>query len=285
VTAPRHMPIIEAWPKGLVDVVAPLPFSLDLLQMTYYHLAFEGVIERNIEGKTKNAYDLFSEISGVNVDFNDPKYAIEMCTDDKIINEIKPKLPENFIVIQMRATSPIRMMDVEKWFNIISELHDKTNLSFVFADAEKYSKYYDKIITDYTNSGLDKNRFYNACSISKSINYAVNIIGLSKGLIGIDSAMSHICEGLKKPGLCIYGPFKADLRIRYYKYIDYIEPDPSMITCKKWPCMYHGKEILWCPYRRDNHLDPQCMSVIDNNKIIEKSLNLFKDYTNVTDKT
>ncbi len=277
-TAPRHMPIIESWPKGIVDAVVPIPFSLDILKQTHYHLAFEGSIERNDEGTRKNAYDLFAEMACVenDIDFRDPELALDIQPDEKIIESLKPELPENFLVIQMRATSPIRMMDVEKWYEVIDDLHSATDLNFVFIDVEKHSGYYDKIIEDFVLAGLDKNRFFNLCSISKDINHAVNIISLSEGVIGIDSAMVHICEGLKKPGICIYGPFKADLRVRYYNHIKSVEPDPKKVECEKWPCMWHGNEIFNCPYKRDNQLDPQCMTAVDTQEISKKALELFK---------
>lgn len=275
-TAPRHMPIIEAWPNGIVDAVIPIPFKLEILQRTHYHLAFEGSIERNEEGHTKNAYDIFSDVANVDVDFTDPKYRIEMRPDEKIVSELKPKLPNNFVVLQMRATSPIRMMDVDNWYSVIKGIHDNTDLNFVFLDTPQYNDYYNKVISDFSMTGLTKERFKNACKISESINHAVNIISLSEGVIGIDSAMIHICEGLKKPGICIYGPFKSHLRIRYYDYIKGIEPKPENIECNAWPCMRHGDEIFKCPYKVGNAMHPQCTNAVDTDEIVNAAVNMFK---------
>lgn len=270
-TAPNFLPLLSDWPEGIVDNHLTIPFSYEFLTHSDYHLTFEGLIERANEAKNINAYDLYSIGAGV---YNEmlkipDRYETFLTTDSQTENEIKNKLPEDYLVIQMRASSPLRLLDPYKWFDIINKITSKLKRKVVLLDSPDFKKYYNNFIQTY---GLDPTMVINMSDLCKTINYANVIIKNSSGVIGIDSAYLHIGNAYKKPVFGIYGPFPGDLRMRYYKKGDWIEPTPKV--CSKQPCCYHQDEIHKCPYVAKKQF-VGCMGSLDNDKIVERIERLF----------
>lgn len=263
--APRYSLIFKSWPAGLVDQPISAPFSTKLLNSINYHLPYEGAIERNFESHKVNAYDIYSEMAGANINHNDSKYKIELIPDKQILHKVKPHLPKDkFIVIQIMATSSHRMMTIAKWVNILKKLEKEVNHKFIFIDSSSRAPMYDNLISGYN---LDKDRYINACYMSEDINHAVAIISLSDGVIGIDSSLSHIGAALDKPVMGIFGPFKGDLRLRYYNNSDWVEP--RNCDCPLLPCFLHGNESVKCPYV-ENKVPADCLEHIDEDEVISK---------------
>lgn len=269
--APRYSLIFKSWPKGLVDQAISSPFSTKLFNEMDYHLPYEGSIERNFESHEVNAYDIYSEMAGLNIDHTDPKYKIELIPDEESLRKVKPYLPkEKFIVIQVRGTSPHRMMTTAKWVSILQKLEKEIDHKFIFIDTPENSGLYDRLVSEYD---LDKDRYINLSSISKDINYAIAVISLSEGVVGIDSAMAHIGAALDKPVMGIFGPFKGDLRLRYYKHSEWVEPKDC--ECPLLPCFLHGSEVTKCPYV-EAKVPADCMEHIDENEVISKVKKLME---------
>ncbi|MCK5020398.1 MAG: hypothetical protein KAS32_25405, partial [Candidatus Peribacteraceae bacterium] len=118
----RFLPIIVNWPKGLIDNIVPVPFAKEIMSAHDYHLVFEGLIERNKEAERENCFDLHSTMAGIDIDMKDDAYKLELETTEEIDKELDGKLPEDFVILQMRASSPIRMLKEEKWVEIINGL-------------------------------------------------------------------------------------------------------------------------------------------------------------------
>jgi ADP-heptose:LPS heptosyltransferase len=270
-TAPKFTHIFNSWPTGLVDKVTTIPFHMNHMINSDYHLSFEGVIERCEEAKKENCYDLFSRFAGLNIDHRDEKYKIELIPNQVILNELKKEknIPDNFVVVQMKASSPIRVMPSVHWSNIISELN-KNNINVVYLDLPQRTPLYDQFVEHYN---LDKSKNFNLCNLSKNINYAINILSISSGIVAIDSSMTHFGPALGIPTLGIYGSFRGDIRMKYYKNSDWVETINS--DCPIMPCYFHSHQISKCPFLTKG-LSPNCLEKVDTNLIVEKFLNLLK---------
>jgi len=267
--APRFQSLFKSWPKGLVDEVLTMPYSKTILDQTDYHLTFEGVIERCRESETVNAYDLYTRMAYLDVDHSKEENRPILIPNQEIVEKIKDKLPENFIIAQIRASSPIRMMSAEKWIDVIKSFNDK-GVSVVFIDQPERSNMYEQII-DFGK--LDRSLTLNLTKVSEDIHHAIAMMSLSKGIIGVDSSHLHLGNALGKKVFGIYGPFKADLRLKYYRDASWIET--TECECNKQPCFFHGHEQHLCEYLINGQV-PNCLNSINTDEIIKKSLLFFK---------
>ncbi len=270
--APRFMPIFKSWPKNLVDEVISIPFKKDYLINSDYHLSFEGAIERCKESEHLNCYDIYSKVAGVNIKYEKgDKYMPTFIPDENIISELKniDIFSKDFVVIQAKASSPIRMMSTKKWVSIINKIIKETDINVAFLDSPNRHNIYDTVIK---TENLDNNRVFNLCQYSKDIHYAIAIISLSKGVIGIDSSMSHIAPGLGKGNLGLYGSFRGDLRLKYYLNSDWVEP--KSCDCGIMPCFFHTHQQFECPYVK-NSIPVGCLDNLNEDEILLKFKNLF----------
>lgn len=263
----RFLNIYGDYPDGLISHVLPVPFSHKFLLDNHYHLTFEGAIERCKEAETLNVYDLLAKVAGLKIDMTDDYYDLELIPNQKIVDEIKNLLPNNFVIIQMKASSPIRMMTDKKWVKIIEGLN-AIGKKVVLIDKAERSSYYDNFIKA---NKLDPTMVKNCSGISKSINHAVAIMSFSDGVIGVDSSFTHMAAALKKPVVGIYASFLGENRMKYYKKAAWVEPTVKL--CGKQPCFYHSEERFLCPtlYKRTT---PCCFDNIDENEVVEKYKNL-----------
>jgi len=101
-------------------------------------------------------------------------------------------------------------------------------------------------------------------------------------IVSADTCTYHIAAALEKPGLVLFGPVGADLRIRYYPTIMALEADYCGVTCTS-PC---GLDRIWkddlreedrwkrrgiCPEaeEKDTAFSP-CLLSITPERLIEK---------------
>jgi len=105
---PQYQSMVETW--DCVD---------EVLMTAKYHLFFEGVIERCREAETINSYNLFSKWLGLNlpdsrlVPKQEPKK--EMVDECRVILKDWRLEDNSFILMQIRASSPIRTPNPKVW--------------------------------------------------------------------------------------------------------------------------------------------------------------------------
>ena len=265
----NYSKIFNFFPKGLIDNLVYIPFDSSILSDHDYHFIYEGLIERCAEAKKENCYDLMTRFSHIDIDHSKELYRSILDVSSANENEISTILPsKEYIVIQMRATSMIRMMPESNWVPIIKELSTKYNI--ILLDHPRYLHAYDRFINE---SKFDKNSVLNLTGYCNNIGFALYIISKSKAVIGVDSAYIHIGDSFNKPVLGIYGAFKADLRMRYYRKRDWIE---TKSNCEKQPCFLHQMDMHTCSYYAKGEY-PICMQVIDPNVVLEKFNKLIGD--------
>jgi ADP-heptose:LPS heptosyltransferase len=263
---PQYRSMVETW--DCVDEILDLPFVMSELIRSDYHILFEGVIERCREAETINSYILFSKWIGLNL----PKELLIPKQKAKIelVNECKEildqfKIKGKFIVVQLRASSPIRTPSFEVWKKIINYL---TNLDYqiIITDSPEQSRNIDNFINELQN----KDKVFNFAKYSKNIGYTIALVSLAYMTISTDSSMIHIANSLGIKNIGIYGPFSGKVRLETY--------DQNLckwIDCKDHcaPCFIHGHTP--CKYAGKDGFSP-CYNNLDMNEFIEKfeSLNL-----------
>ena len=235
----QYWSMVKKW--ECVDEVIELPLEFKYFISADYHAVFEGVIERCRESERVNSYRLFTKWLGLNLP--DEKLIPKQNPDEMNKSKVKSILKNEynleegeFIVMQVKASSPIRTPRPELLRKLISKLLDK-NYKIVITDSEKV----EKSIDDLFIKKIENNNLLNFSKHSKEIGDAISLISLSKGVISIDSSLNHIAASLDKPIFGIFGPFLGELRLDTYKNADWIN---SKSECS--PCFRHGSKP--CPH-------------------------------------
>jgi len=271
----RFIDILSSFPEGLIDYVTPVPVNLEVLKFNDYHFIVEGIIERCTAAEKEVCYDLMAQASGLDIDFSSMDQIIELVPDKKLVKELSPILPGNFVVVQARASSPIRMMPDSAWASIIKKI-GALGKKVVLLDRPENEKLY----TDFIEHNDLKDIAINLASKCLTINHAIAIASMSDGVVCIDSAFSHIGAALGKPVLGLYGAFKGELRMKYYKNADWVQGEP---TCKKGkPCAAHHERKFKCESFKAKGY-PDCMANIDEDEVMEKFKKLFIKEEETTD--
>jgi len=262
---PQYQPMVDNFEN--VDRVLNLPFPASILFDTNYHAVFEGVIERTREAQKTNAFILFSRSLGLDIPEED-LYPIQTAKSDRV-DECKKTLKEwgildkPFVLLQPRASSPIRTPRYSLWAKIINKI---VNLGYKVVITD--SPHQKDRINSFIKGLMCQDSVFNYAGISKSLDYSIAMASLSEMCISTDSALIHIGASLGKKVFGLYGPFPAHIRMSTYKNCDYVEPK----NCPCSPCFIHGH--LPCKYAVGGV--SSCYDKIDLNECFEKIENLLK---------
>lgn len=264
---PQYQAMIEDWPS--VDQLLDLPFPFQYLIRADYHAVFEGVIERCKEARTTNAYELFTRWLGLDLP-KDKLLPVQPVKQDKV-EECKKILEEwnleglDFIIIQLRASSPIRSPRLGLWGDIINRL-TKNDHVVIITDAPHYAKEIDFLIEKFIK---DKDLVFNFAHHSKSLDYTIALTSLAKLALSTDTAMMHLAAALDIKGFGLYGPFPGEIRLSTYPKSRWINAELHCV-----PCFLHGHKP--CP---NSALDgtPKCYEQINLDELTEKIEELYND--------
>jgi len=256
---PQYQAMVENW--DCIDELLDLPFEAKHLHQSDYHLLFEGVIERCKEAETVNAYNLFSKWLGL--DLPDEKLVPRQEPKLKMIEECMDRLnkwnlqDDSFILMQLRASSPIRTPRPEFWANVINSLTEKGH-NIVLTDNPRQTENIDKFI-----EGLERqDKVFNFCQYSKSLDYSIAITKFAKMTLTTDSAFSHIAASLNVPCFGIFGPFPGYIRLKTYPMAAWVDAPKECA-----PCYIHSHEP--CPKAGTDGFSP-CYDNIDIPDLVNK---------------
>jgi ADP-heptose:LPS heptosyltransferase len=259
---PQYQPMVETW--DCIDEMLDLPFALSHLINSDYHILFEGVIERCIQAHFENAYNVFSKWLGL--DLPDELLVPKQDAKPELVDFCKEKLSEwglkgnDFILMQLRASSPIRTPRHDFWLKIINELNNR-GYKVVLTDNPRQGDQVDSFI----NMCDKKDMVFNFCKHSASIAHSIALTKLCISTFATDSAMGHIAASLDVPCFGIYGPFPGHIRLKTYKKAAWVDA-----TRHCGPCFIHGHTP--CNYNVDGYspcydelieTDEKLKSVID----------------------
>ena len=267
---PQYQPMVETW--DCVDEVLDLPFQFKHLIQSDYHMLFEGVIERCKEAEIVNAYHIFSRWLGLNlpkeqlIPRQDPKpELIDKCF--KII-EGWGIADEPFVLMQLRASSPIRTPSHEFWVKIVDEINERG---------------YNVVLTDNPRQGTNIDEFikllkkpektFNFCKYSDAIDHTIALTKLSACTVATDSALSHIAASLDVKSFGIFGPFPGYIRLMTY-------PLASWVDAKKHcgPCFIHSHQP--CPHATKDGYSTCYEELIDTDEKLKDVVDKFEELMN-----
>ena len=235
---PQYQPMVETW--DCIDELLDLPFTLNKLTSSTYHILFEGVIERCIQAHFENAYNLFSKWLGL--DLPDELLLPRQDAKPELVEFCKEKLNGwgleggDFVLMQLRASSPIRTPRHQFWLKIINELNNR-GYKVVLTDNPRQKDQIDSFIDMCDH----KNMVFNFCKHSATIGHSVALTKLAMATLATDSAMNHIAASLDVPCFGIYGPFPGHIRLKTYPKASWIDASRSC-----GPCFIHGHTP--CPH-------------------------------------
>lgn len=261
---PQYQSMIENW--DCVDEVLDLPFPMSKLFSSNYHAIFEGVIERCQEAKITNAYRLFTNWLGLNLP-DDKLIPIQIPNEERI-KECKDILFEwnimdnPFILMQLRASSPIRTPSPKVWKMIINSITNKGHRVIITDSPAQY-----KVINEFIKTLDNKELVFNFCEKSKTLDYTIALASLAKLTISTDSSLIHIAASVGTSCLGIYGPFPGEVRLTTYKNCEWV-------NCKSdcSPCFIHSP----MPCRNSYGGHSKCYNNIDMKEFNNKMEKLMK---------
>jgi ADP-heptose:LPS heptosyltransferase len=262
---PQYHAMVDNWES--VDEVLSLPFSVSSLIQADYHAVFEGVIERCEEATTINAYRLFTRWLGLNLS-DDLLIPEQKAKQDKVkackIWIEKSGIDKNFIIVQLRASSPIRTPRPQIWEELICKLVD-IGYHIVITDTPSIAKQIDQFINDMGEKYRTK--IFNFARFSPTLDFSIALTSLAKCSVSPDSSLIHIAASLGVPAFGIYGAFSGNIRLSTYKHVDWIEAKKDCA-----PCFIHSSKL--CKYSKEGH--PVCYDSINIDECIEKIERLIK---------
>jgi len=254
-------------PGKFVDELLDIPFALKHLIECDYHSLFEGVIERCKESHVKNSYNLFSKWMGL--DLPDELLMPTQEAKPELIESCKEVLDGwnirkgDFILAQLRASSPIRTPNHKFWVDLFNKLIDK-GYNIILTDNPRQTESVD----DFIKLIDKKDKIFNFCQYSKSLDYSIALTSLAQMTLCTDSAFTHIAVSLGVKAFAIFGPFPGYVRLKTYPNVDWVDAERSCA-----PCFIHGQEP--CPQAGTDGYSP-CYDELDQDEIVEKIEKLLK---------
>ena len=227
---PQYQSMIKTW--SCIDTVIDLPFSSYYMLQADYHAIFEGVIERTKQAEKENAYNLFTKWLGLNLpdELLVPTQTIDQISFQNCLSALdKFNLKgQEFILIQMRASSPIRVPDPKIWKKLIDELTKKGH-NILLTD----SPHNEETIKKFIETLNDKDKVFNFASYSKEIADTIAMASLAKLCISTDTALNHIAISVGTKVFGIMGPFSGEIRLSTYpkNLCDWINVEEECCPC------------------------------------------------------
>jgi ADP-heptose:LPS heptosyltransferase len=265
---PQYQSMLEGW--DCIDEIVNIPFPFSNLMKSDYHLFFEGVIERCKKAEKKNAYNLFSEWMGLNLEDKllcpKQKPKIEKVYECKKILKEKFNIKEkDFIIIQMKASSPIRTPEPNWWLKIINKL-TYMGYNILISDLPNEADGIDNFI-NYVN---DKNKVFNFSKYSKTLDYCIAMTSLAQMILSVDSSLIHIAASLNIKSFGIFGPFPGKIRLSTYPNAYWIDANTN---CS--PCFIHGSNPCKKAIENNKKYSP-CYQYIDINNLCDQVRQIYQ---------
>ena len=265
---PQYQSMVETW--DCVDEVIDLPFALTRLTDADYHVLFEGVIERCREAENVNAFNLFSRWMGL--DLPNELLIPKQEPDPELVDKCKEILhgwnveEGSFILMQLRASSPIRTPSHEFWEEIINELNER-GYKVLLTDSPRQKDKVDVFIKSLKKPEMT----FNFCQYSESIAHTIALTKLSRCVLATDSALNHIAASMGIYCFGIYGPFPGHIRLSTY-------PKAAWVDAKREcaPCYIHSPKP--CPKASYDGYSPCYNELIDTPEKLKSLIDKFEDH-------
>lgn len=251
-----------------LDHAVTVPIKLHKFKEYDYHFEVSGLLE-NSNQTNLNAYDVYFNSAGIKINEVSDEFK-RPAIKKNIITKNTQK--DSLIGIHPFAHDPIRMINpnlIIDWIKKFQNKGFKISILGSLKEKEKYGMYFEKLNVKWQTGSYE---------------FLINNILECSSVIATDSIVTHLCQGLNKHCISIYGPFSSESRVKYYQNIDIIDTFPNCRCsahgvghCPKGyifsPCLNVDFEILYQLITNQYH------SSIDN-KIIDNISKNQSDYAN-----
>jgi len=269
---PQYQPMVENW--DCIDELLDLPFLLKDLISSDYHAFFEGVIERCKEAEYTNSYVLFNKWLGLEKEIQKSDlFPVQKPKEDLVLycREILKEWgveERNFILIQIRASSPVRTPSPKFWKSLFEEILSRGK-KVILTDGPHKAEVMEGFLNTL-DSSLRQNVF-NFSKQSKTIAHTIALSSLSSICVATDTSLIHMGISVGRPAFGIYGPFPGKIRLETYEKCDWVDA-----KTKCTPCFIHSH--FPCPQAKDGF--SSCYFSLDIKDIVDKVENLMEKYKN-----
>lgn len=210
------MPVYHSLFTGhkYIDTIYPHIFSEEDFKQYDYFITFEGLIEGNPEASVTNAYDLFINRYGIplsEIPVKIPNLVVSNKCKDYWKMVLNGQFTDKNIGYQLRASSPIRTLPYNLSADIIKKLTARGFKVFLLESFDRKNEV-ARFIQHFNLLNVVDTSPY-----SDNFERLAGIISLMDLFIGPDSSGTHIAAGLGVPIVGLYGPFRSELRLKYYK--------------------------------------------------------------------
>ena len=203
-----------------------------------YVIRLEDLSKTSEENKERNIYELFLEHIGIT------DIQPEMCRPyikENVLKNIEVK--ENLIGIHPFATDHIRHLN----FNLVLELCKKLDYNIVlFSNKKEMEEHQHR---------FQGTKVKWAIQSINNIMSTTRLLAQCEFVIATDSVITHLAQAIGKKCICLYGPFSANSRVKYYENITIIDNNPDcrcalhqFDRCPKGfsnsPCLFFDPDMI-----------------------------------------
>ena len=257
---PGIAPLVKGMP-GLSSVQAYPPPKAQLETWDRI-INLDGGIEGNPIAEKENAYKVMGDWCGVKVPRKEWRPYV---ADIQGLNQFgaewhKPK-GETWVLVQLKASSGLRSWPLEHSGELLRHLSQRKDVHRIFVAAARGQ--FRGFTQGVVHNGVE---FKMPARVPKvtdltgmlSIPDMVRVIRECDLVIGPDSSMYHIAEGLGIPGISLHGSFPAEIRTAGYKY------NVSLVgEAECAPCWTHH---TGCPL---GHKECKALAAIEPKEVLE----------------
>jgi ADP-heptose:LPS heptosyltransferase len=146
-------------------------------------------------------------------------------------NILSLKVNDKFVLVQMRASSPIRTPAPDVWRKVINFITEKYPV--VINDAPQQFE----SIRSFIKTLKNPDKVFNFSEYSKDIDFAIALASTAEITVSPDSSLVHVANSLGIKNIGIYGPFPGKIRLETYD-----QNICKWVDCKAMcaPCFTHG---------------------------------------------
>lgn len=209
------MPVYHSLFKNhkYADTIYPHIFSYEDFMSYDYWITFEGIIENSPEASIVNSYDLFIKRYGIpesEIPVKVPNFVLSERIKDYWKMVLNGAFTDKNIGYQLRASSPIRTLPYHLSADIVRKLTAKGFKVFILESFDRKNNVQRFIQQFQLQNVVDTS------PNSSSFEELAGIISLMDLFVGPDSSGNHIAAALGIPLVGLFGPFRSELRLKYY---------------------------------------------------------------------
>lgn len=233
---------------SFIDATVDDPIPVDDFNNYDAQILFENAVERNPQARKLHMTDLFAEIAGLKGTVRD--LSLLGKGPPAILNKLPAYVPtedeKTWARVQYPRTPLVRRICIQPSTSARCRTYPTANLSEVMKSLlEKGWEVFLMGAMGDVQRLPETDKLKNLTSNGLTFRQSCAVINDADIFLGSDSALLHIAGALSKPAIGLYGPFPADLRVRYC---------PTTVALsgqeKCSPCFHHAT-----PTRRNNFPD------------------------------